>query len=93
MGLVCTECNVGGCGRSIIEVVRCVYNSLPGFGLQFLLLLDVVSSSIVYGVVFVAPHVMWRLPCALLLVCCLGLLGSLLLHPRIYLQHSGDEQT
>jgi hypothetical protein len=40
----------------LLKCVRCVYNSLPGFGLQFLLLLDVVSSSIVYGVVFVVPR-------------------------------------
>jgi hypothetical protein len=32
--------------------VRCVCNSLPGFDLQFYLLLFVVSSSVVYGVVF-----------------------------------------
>lgn len=60
----------------LLTYVRCVYSSLLGFGLQFLLLLHVVSSTIVYGVVFfVVPHVMWILPCSLLLVCCLDLTG------------------
>jgi hypothetical protein len=51
----------GSCGPSakleavdvlLLKWVRCVYNSLPGFDLQFYLLLFVVSSSVVYGVVF-----------------------------------------
>jgi hypothetical protein len=41
-----------------------------GFSLQFLLLLDVVSSFVVYGVVFIVTPVVWKLPCALFFVCC-----------------------
>jgi hypothetical protein len=31
----------------LLKWVRCVYNSLPGFGLQFLFVIHVVSSSVV----------------------------------------------
>jgi hypothetical protein len=73
----------GSCGPSaklvavdvlLLKWVRCVYNSLPGFGLQFFIRYYMWCPVLLYTVwFFFVLHVMEILACAFLLVCCLVL--------------------